>query len=128
MPGVPIKYVDEVWDLAAPMLQKALDKMPGVYSMDDIKSKCLDGTYVLWFFEKAKCALIVKILQCYSYKACVIMLAGGEDMDAWIAEVEDIEKYARSQGCKEILITGREGWRRIFKDYMLDSVTIKKEL
>lgn len=128
MPGVPIEHIDDVWDLAEPMLKKASDRIPGVYSMDDLRQKCLDGTYLLWFAKNAKCALIIKVSQYHLHKGCAIVLVGGTDMDSWIEEMSEIEEYARSQGCKEMIISGREGWKRIFKDYELESVTLKKEL
>ena len=128
MPGIPREHIEDVWDLAVPMLQKAMDRMPGVYCMRELKSKCMDGTYVLWFSQKAKCALIIKVSQYHSYKACAIVMVGGNDLENWIDELSEIEQYAKSQGCKEMVVSGRRGWERILKDYKFDSVTVVKEL
>ena len=118
MPGIPREHVNDVWDMAEPMIKKATDRMPGGYRLKDLKSDCLDGSLVLWMGRNAKCALLIKVSQYHLFKSCVIILIGGEDYNSWIKELREIEEYASptprnsSSAWATWSATGSSKWKR----------------
>jgi hypothetical protein len=70
---------------------------------------------------------ILEFVEYPKYKSCRIWLAGGK-MDELINIYPDIQKWAKSKGCKKIEIIGRKGWERVFKDHKKVAVVLLKEL
>jgi len=128
MSGIPPDHIDDMWIIAEPLIKKGTDRMPGAYCLKELKNKCLSGDLVLWVGRKAKYALLLKVSQYHLHKSCGIVAIGGDHMDEWISDLKEIEDYARSQGCKNMVISGRKGWQRVLTDYKFDSITVIKEL
>lgn len=57
---------------------------------------------------------------------CLYVMAGAGKMNK--EATKHLENWAISQGCTEIMITGRKGWARYLDDYKLQTVTLTKEL
>ena len=55
------------------------------------------------------------------------LACGGEGQD-WRRLYEQIEDYGRNEGCVISRISGREGWKRIFKDYEIAWITLERRL
>ena len=111
MPGIPRENINDVWNIAEPFLKKGIDRMLGAYRLDELKEDCLKGNLLLWIGKTAEYALLIKVSQYHSYKSCAILAIGGDNMNDWIEEMKEIEDHARSQGCRDMVISGAHSLR-----------------
>ncbi len=121
--------VSDFWPFVEPMLKAATERC-GNWSIGEIRQQ-LDKGALLWIaagevgitaalvtrLAKEKCGLVLEALCC-----------GGDLGADWRSMYEEIEDYGRNEGCVLSRISGREGWRRKFKDYDIAWVTLQKRL
>ena len=116
---IPAEYVDDVWDVAAPLLAKALAQTYGEFTLDDIRDSILDGERQLHLIGdlQAPCAAAVTELVQYPRRRAIrIHLLGGELLNGWKQAFEDhLIAGARNAHAEQIEFIGRPGWARIFE-------------
>jgi len=62
-------------------------------------------------------------------KVCRVWLFAAVDAPAWIAgRLENIEAWAKAEGCSEIEMSGRLGWRKRLPGWAVREVMMTKEL
>ena len=61
-------------------------------------------------------------------KVCIITACGGSDMKRWLPLIDQIEAYARREGCKRVRIYGRRGWLHVLEGFEEKHVIMDKEL
>jgi hypothetical protein len=61
-------------------------------------------------------------------RVCIITVCGGSDMRRWLPLIEQVETYARREGCKHVHIFGRKGWLHLLDGYEEKNVIMDKEL
>ena len=127
MPGVPVENLEQLWPMAEPYIKKAVEKSDGTYTTEEIKHGCL-WEYILWIVRNGKAAIILEVSEYHSGKQCDIVMIGGDYMDEWIAELEEIEGWAKRVGCDRMILTGRLGWQKILTEYTAKTVTMVKAL
>jgi hypothetical protein len=120
--------VDEFWPYAAPLLKAACDRC-GEWSIGEIKREIEKGAllWIVWNGEELKAACVTRLVEIKGEKICQVLACGGHDED-WRTRFEEIEDYARNEGCAKAQIQGRKGWARLFSDYELAWVTLEKRL
>lgn len=128
MPGVPVENLEQLWPMAEPLLEKAIEKGEGGWDIIDVKIDCEIGHYILWIVRSGKAAIILEVSEYHNGKQCDIVMIGGDVMDEWIGELEEIEGWAKRVGCDRMILTGRLGWQKILKEYTAKTVTMVKTL
>lgn len=128
MPGIPVENIELLWPMAEPLLKKAIDKDEGGWEIEDVKISCDIGEYILWIVRNGKAAVILEVSEYHNGKQCDIVMIGGDVMDEWIGELEEIEGWAKRVGCDRMILTGRLGWQKILTEYTTKTVTMVKEL
>jgi len=114
---IPAEAMPELWPVAAPLIQKAIDAAPGYYRVIDVLDGILREKETLWgvFDEDGKMtACFTLVIDQYPLcKRLRIHHAGGAELDIWQDECFEILKnYARDTGCSGIDAKGRDGWRK----------------
>ncbi len=61
-------------------------------------------------------------------KVCIIAVCGGGDIKRWLPLIDQIEAYAKHEGCVRVRINGRKGWLRVLEGYEERHVIMEKEL
>lgn len=112
------------WADWRPKIAKACDG--SYWTIEAIEKSLSEGTRLI---EGEGCCYIVELQDYPSAKACQIMWAAG-DLDAILAQLPKVEKWASLNGCTEMLVEGRPSWQRALKsqDYRPWSVTLRKSL
>lgn len=128
MPGVPIENLEELWPMAWPYLEKAIEQGGNEYHIEDVKISCEIGEYILWIVRNGKAAIILEVSDYPLGKQCDIVMLGGDGINDWLKELEEIEGWASRVGCKRMILTGRAGWKKKLTDYKVKTVTMVKEL
>jgi hypothetical protein len=79
--------------------------------------------------EANGCCFLVEVIDYPQERACQVMWAAG-DLKSILAAADDLEAWARRQGCTEMLIEGHQGWQRALRElgYRPWSVTLRKGL
>jgi hypothetical protein len=100
----------------------------GYWTIEELENRV--ATRRAFFFPGARAAMVGQI-EVYPGGAKVfqVLWATG-DVDELLRMAPGIEALARMMGCVEILIEGREAWRRLLQPvgYKLFSVTLRKAL
>ena len=128
MPGVPVENLEQLWPMAEPLLNKAIEKAEGGWEIEDVKISCDIGEYILWIVRNGKAAVILEVSEYHNGKQCDIVMIGGDIMNEWIDELDEIEGWAKRVGCNRMILTGRIGWQKMLKDYTTKTVTMVKAL
>ncbi len=128
MPGIPTENLNDLWPLAKPYLKQAIARSEGRYNLQEILYGCQLGEYILWIVRSGKAAVILEISEHTNGKQCEIIMIGGEHMNTWIVELEEIEGWAQRVGCDRMILTGRMGWQKMLPGYKPKTVTMVKEL
>lgn len=117
----------EAFQVAAPMLQAALDRGQGEYHLEDIKEGVLLGDLQLWLGEGY--AAITEVLNYPQRRIVLVHLAGGELAPLVEADGE-LVKFAKAMGATGIEIIGRKGWVKALRDhgYRESAVHLFKEV
>lgn len=110
-------------------IEKKLDIFD--YQLKDVyAAKIMDGTYLTWVDDN-----IVVIGRTVVHETGIMVLyldtATIDDEEFkgdFVKGLKEIEDGARNSGYNKVVIVGRPGWKRKFKDYSFHSATISKEL
>lgn len=116
------------WARSRHWIGAALDRSPGLETLDDVEQLVFGGNYMLW--TGVNCAVVTEIAE-YASRKVIVIVHGGGDKDEMIHVLEPrIAEFGAEQGCDLIAITGRKGWIREGEKhgYRLGFVTIVKEL
>jgi hypothetical protein len=95
-------------------LQRALDFAGGIYSQQDIIEMVKAGTMQAWHTENS---LVLTQVVPYPQKRALNVFAVVGDMDEALSMHDEVEAFAREQGCEFMVMTGRKGWTRIMPNW-----------
>lgn len=117
---MPRTAVDLVWEgKVAKMIEEAYKSADEIVP-PDILDQLRSGHRQLWVVIQGSqilAAVMTRIIQLRSCRACQITAAGGTGVERWKDLVSLIEDFARHEGCRKVVIEGRPGWERLFKRY-----------
>lgn len=122
--------VSEVWPLVSPLLKAACYRTK-LNAFADIEADILSGRSLLWLAwngHTVESAVATVLINSEIGKVCVITVCGGSDMKRWLPLIEQIESYAKAEGCKRVRIYGRKGWLHVLDGYEEKHVIMDKEL
>lgn len=99
---------------------------------DDILQQLEIGTRLLWVAVTAEAkivaAMLTQLFEMRSGRACKMMECGGSRLLEWVHLREEIEQYARREGCSRVMLIGRPGWARCLPDYQMTAVFLEKRI
>lgn len=119
--------IDLYWPQVAPLIQKAIDKSLGEFTLEHIRDLLIEAEKALWvvFRDDEIIAAITTRIDYYGYsniRNVTIDFAGGKDFADWSMFTDYIEPIYKNMGCDNILIAGRLGWLRLHTDKGYKSV------
>lgn len=125
--------VHKFWPHVEWLIEKAMWSGTGDETLEEVRDRVLAGQSLLWIIwdESAKELLatgITNLINTAAGKVCVISKQAGKNMERWQGFIEDIEAYAKREGCVKTRIYGRPGWERSLRGYTKPWVTIEKAL
>lgn len=124
---IPVWDLEQHWAAVAPLLAKALATQSGM-SLESIQQDIKRLKFHLWRIAD-KAAFVTEIQQFPCEKIAMIVLCGGEGLDAWmhIAD-ETLTRYAKALGCAAVMIVGRPGWSKVLPAYRITDFVMRKQL
>ena len=124
------KRVCEIWPHVRHLL-KAACRRTELNAFADIEADILAGRSLLWMAwngRTVESAAATILINSEIGKVCIITACGGSDMKRWLPLIDQIEVYAKHEGCVRIRINGRKGWLRVLEGYEERHVIMEKEL
>jgi len=125
--GVLAHDLDKVWLVVEPELEKACRRSTDGTTTQQLYEWVKNREAQLWLCPDA--VFVTRIVIYPHCKALQITSCGGKNMKRWLPEAKTLfEAYARFHQCDRMEIIGRIGWKRVFKDARVASITLIKEL
>lgn len=106
----PSHDIPQIWPHIRPYIQKALDcgsnwSIGRAYeALTSAKAQCWT-----WQDPDLRAVLVTSLEGSH----CFLVALGGEGMAVWFGALEEVEKFARDNGCKSLKVIGRRGWSRM---------------
>lgn len=119
-----------IWPKVKPMIFSAM-KRGDFGAFSPVEDDVLNGDALLWVAyddQDIAAACISQIGETEWRKVCTIVACGGTNMNRWLGLLEQIEAYAKAEGCSASRIVGRDGWAAVLPAYRPHRVVLEKEL
>ena len=115
--------VSAEWEKCSHLIRQAMVR-GDLGKFEEVERQVLSGEAMLWVNGRA--AVVTQIAIVESGKVCTIVACGGKlpTLDG----LQEIERYAATEGCRAMRVMGRRGWARKLKDYRTAAVVLEKEL
>ncbi len=123
---VPYWDVAQVWPRVATLVQKALERQVE-WRLQDILEQLAAQRMQLWVVPW-RLALVTQIQTYPGVRICMVVLCGGDGLQANKHLLAEIEAWARGLGCDEMRIQGRAGWARVYPDYEPIATVMRRRL
>lgn len=127
---VPPNQVDRLWPEVSHLIKRAMER-GDLGTFESVEHDVLEGKALLWLawiWPNIAGTVVTKISRSEKSKVCTIIACGGEDVMEWLFLLEDIENYARAEGCDVVRIFGRKGWMRWLPEYRAPKVILERRL
>lgn len=124
------KEIRRIWPHASRFIKRAILRT-GLSDFREVEDSILDGDALLWLVwngERIEAAVSTILEVANTKKSCVIVACGGDDMANWIDLIDQIETYAKNEGCQSTRIIGRRGWLRVLEGYRADYAILEKAI
>ncbi len=126
---IPARQVPKIWPYIQPFIAKAVRVSPGT-SEQDLYLRCFNDKAQLWVVYYSidggpvlyGGAGTTKLEKTDKGVTCTIITYGSDQhlgLGYWVHLVDEVEAWANLEGCTQIEIHGRPGWRRALKNYSL---------
>lgn len=116
--------------LVSPLIKQAATH-DDLDDYEGIESRLIDGTFFLWLAcdgAEIFAAAVTRLELTNGVKFCTIVACGGRDLERWCDLINDLEAFARAEGCRSVRIYGRPGWQRKLDGYKPIATILEKEM
>jgi hypothetical protein len=124
------RRVQEIWPRVRPLLKAACYRTK-LNAFEDVEADILSGRSLLWMAWNGltvESAAATVLINSEIGKVCIITVCGGSDMKRWLPLIDQIETYAKAEGCRRVRIYGRKGWLHVLDGYEEKHIIMDKEL
>jgi hypothetical protein len=131
--GISPDMLPVFWPLVAPLLAQALEHADGRYALEDVRDALLARDMQLWIAVDPRslaieAACVTEIVAYPREKRCGVVFCAGRRTERWLRHLDEIEDWARGQGCHALELQGRPGWERLLRDWEKTHVLLRKRL
>jgi hypothetical protein len=121
--------IADVWPHVRDKIRAAMERTE-LSSFADIEADVLTGMQLVWIAWNGREIMAAATTQLVKPrdKVCVLTACSGYDREQWLPLFEQIEQYAKAEGCTKMRIFGRKGWERVLDGYRIEHVVLEKAL
>ena len=116
--------VGKVWFRVRGLILAALKRGTNETPIEEVECLLATGLMLLWLVMDGIEIVSAGVTQ-LSDGVCTLVAHGGRREDHLM---ETIENYARDEGCKKVRVIGREGWKRVLKEYRQPYIVLERTL
>lgn len=84
--------------------------------------------WLAWAAPNIEAVAITELSRTEKSKVCTVTACGGKRPARWLQLLDDIENYARAEGCDCVRMFGRSGWARLLKTYTTKKIILERRL
>lgn len=104
---------EEAWAKGAPLLDAALAHGGRTHGLDDVEALVRRGQAQFW---TAPHSVVISLIEDDPReRRLLVWLAGGDLSELAERVLPQVERWARAQGCRRLLVVGRPGWERALR-------------
>jgi len=106
------------FDACVKMIEPAISRTQGRITAADVRDLISTGAMQLFLIvetasHRVLAAIVTEFAQHRQGKALNIVMLGGRDAHRWIDRIFELERWAKSEGCRWVELSGRTGWERV---------------
>lgn len=129
---IPAERVAANWHFAEPWVRSAVEEAALIETVDSYLARCLAQTAQLWLIRD-DCVIGAAITEVYDSPkglTCAVPVVAAVGLDEIAPAFDQIEAWAKAEGCVRLEGCGRPGWPRALKSrgWRLLSVVVEKEI
>ncbi len=112
-------------------MEAIVERSKGRYSVPGMLKRFATGDWHLWIVWDGTVRAIVATelyLDVSGMKCCTIRFATGRDASGWAHHLDEIEAWARTEGCGRLDMIARKGWAKHLPAYRMSHVFLEKDL
>lgn len=124
--------VGEFWERVKGHIKTVIDRSSD-HTLESVRADLESGDFQLWGYftdDLTECRMVT-VTQLTRFGSgriwCELVFCSGENMEAWLPFLSQIEVWAQTHGCDGMRIIGRKGWGRILPGYKEAAVLLRKE-
>ena len=110
--------IGPVWDDISGFIVSALKYSDGKYTAQDVKERIEGGEMQLFLAVENGIPIASAVTEMKDFpqkRVLTIFLTGGTEMEKWLHLLNQLEKWAISEGCDQMEVLGRPGWEKVLK-------------
>jgi len=115
----------DFWPHARPLIKAAIDETE-LSDFSEVERQVLDGDQLLWLAWSGR--IEAAATTHLANRVLTIVACSGHQRERWLPLFNQIEDYARKEGCRAVRIFGRKGWERVLDGYRAEYVVLEKAL
>lgn len=136
-PNLALRIIDPnelpgFWENLLPLFEEACSWSGGESTPESVVKEMFDGNFQLWAFmhgDKPVSILVICISRFGSGKRKLeIVLASGSGLKDWLKFEHHMIAFARSMGCSELRMIGREGLQRMLPDWKRTAIVLERSV
>jgi hypothetical protein len=136
---IPIQELEKVWSMIEKDIKSALAYSSQLTDSDFVFDLAKEGKFqiwVLWDKEQKITAnkyfgvVVTELIKRKFGKVCHIYIMTGRQRNKWQHLINEVENFAKEEGCKMMELIARPGWQRVLNlfDYKRTHVVLEKEI
>ena len=129
--AIPPRNLGDVFPMVSPLLESIAERSNGRYSVPGMLDRFARGDWILWVVWDGSVKAVVATELYHDVSGmlcCMIRFATGREASKWAHLIDEIEEWARANGCKRLDMLARKGWAKHLPDYKMSHVFLEKDL
>lgn len=129
---IPAERVEANWHFAEPWVRSAVEAAALLETVDSYRARCLAQTAQLWLIRD-DCVIGAAITEVYDSPkglTCAVPVVAAVGLDEIAPAFDQIEAWAKAEGCVRMEGCGRLGWVRALqpRGWRPLSVVVEKDI
>lgn len=129
---VPPDRFGEFWPHLEPLIRKAHERFGSNDEREELEAALRQGKALAWIAwspaQKIEAVLVTDLMKEDGVLICRLRALAGRKLQRWLRLLDEVEQFARREGCAAIRFIGRPGWSRMLRDYHVTHVQAQKRL
>ncbi len=129
---IPTENVAGIWDQVAAFMPMVVERSRGRHTLQSLLTDALSGATQLWCVwdgQSIKAVVGTSLGETPSgMKLATVDYLSGLQLARWVHLLDEIEEWARNNGCELIEMSARKGFAKHLPDYQVVSFNFEKAL
>lgn len=131
---IPKEHVGRVLPMVIDKLHDVAQRSRGRFTVPGMLENFGSGRWQMWIIWDASSEQPKAVFGTEIYRdvgemwICGVRFLSGDDSGQWLYLIDQLEAWARANGCARLDMLARKGWARKLPDYKMTHVLLEKDL